>query len=138
MPPRKEPQPSAAPLATLKAWIAGGAKQPAHDRSILAPLNVPKAAPSHLAKHPITAMAMSRGGIRALGFYGKVQIGKRAFTGHAGKVNALAFSADENFLVAATGVTGLRGEAVLWNLKTGQRVCTFGEGHRDSLYGAVF
>ena len=41
-------------------------------------------------------------------------------------------------MVVATGVTGLRGEAVLWNLKTGQRVRTFGEGHRDTLYGAVF
>ena len=67
-----------------------------------------------------------------------MQVGKRAFTGHAGKVNAIAFSPDENFLVVATGVTGLRGEAVLWNLKTGQRVRTFGEGHRDTLYGAVF
>ncbi|MGY8650283.1 MAG: c-type cytochrome domain-containing protein [Verrucomicrobiia bacterium] len=138
MPPRKEPQLSAAHLATLKAWIDGGAKKPAHDRSILATLNVPKVAPANLAKPPITALAVSRGGVRAIAFYGKVQVGKRAFTGHAGKVNAIAFSPDENFLVVATGVTGLRGEAVLWNLKTGQRVRTFGEGHRDTLYGAVF
>ena len=138
MPPRKEPQLAAAHLATLKAWIDGGAKQPAHDRSILATLNVPKVAAARLAKPPITALAVSGGGIRAVAFFGKVQVGKRAFTGHAGKVNAIAFSPDEKFLVAATGVTGLRGEAVLWNLKTGQRVRTFGEGHRDTLYGTVF
>ena len=138
MPPRKEPQLTAAHLATLKAWIDGGAKRPTHDRSILATLNVPKVAAAHLAKPPITALAVSGGGIRAVAFYGKVQVGKHALTGHAGKVNALSFSPDENFLVAATGVTGLRGEAVLWNLKTGQRVRTFGEGHRDTLYGAMF
>ncbi|MDG1832977.1 MAG: hypothetical protein P8J63_07110, partial [Verrucomicrobiota bacterium] len=138
MPPLKEPQLTAAHLATLKAWIDGGAKRPTHDRSILATLNVPKVAAAHSAKPPITALAVSGGGIRAVAFYGKVQVGKHALTGHAGKVNALSFSPDENFLVAATGVTGLRGEAVLWNLKTGQRVRTFGEGHRDTLYGAMF
>ncbi|MBC8326274.1 MAG: hypothetical protein H8E27_11685 [Verrucomicrobia subdivision 3 bacterium] len=136
MPPRKEPQLTAAHLATLKAWIDGGAKPPAHDRSILATLNVPKVAAAHSAKPPVTALAMSRGGIRSTAFYGKVLVGKRAFTGHSGKVNALSFSSDENFLVAASGVVGLRGEAVLWNLKTGKRVRTFGEGHRDTLYGA--
>jgi hypothetical protein len=138
MPPRKEPQLTAAHLATLKAWIDGGAKQPAHDRSILATLNVPKAAAAHSTRPPVTALAVSLSGIQALGFYGKVQVGKRTFAGHAGKVNAVSFSPNGKFLVAATGVTGLRGEAVLWNFKTGQRVRTFGEGHRDTLYGAVF
>ena len=85
----QEPQLTAAHLATLKAWIDGGAKRPAHDRSILATLNVPKVAAAHLAKPPITALAVSGGGIRAVAFYGKVQVGKRAFTGHAGKVNAI-------------------------------------------------
>ena len=138
MPPRKEPQPTAAQLATLKAWIDGGARKPAQDRSILATLHVPKSDAAAIMKQPVTAMAVSPGGIRALGFFGKVQVGDRAFTGHAGKVNALAFSSDESFLLAATGIAGLRGEAVLWNLKTGQRAHTFNDGHRDALYGVAF
>jgi WD40 repeat protein len=67
-----------------------------------------------------------------------VKVGKRTFSGHAGKVNALSFSPDGNYLLAATGITGLRGEAVLWNLKTGKPDKTFSEGHRDILYGAIF
>ena len=137
MPPRKEPQPSPAQIETLRAWIAAGASGPKVDRSILTTLHVPRVQPTPLRHQPVTAMTISREGIRALGTYGKVTIGKRAFTGHAGKVNALAFSVDGNFLLAASGVTGLRGEAVLWNLKTGQRQHTFSDGHRDTLYGAA-
>ena len=137
MPPRKEPQPSPAQIATLQAWVTAGAPGPEKDRSILATLHVPEAKPAPLRRQPITALAVSRGGVRALGTFGKITIGKRAFTGHAGKVNALTFSADGNFLLAASGVTGLRGEAVLWNLKTGRRQHTFSEGHRDTLYGAA-
>ena len=137
MPPRKEPQPSPVHIATLQAWVTAGAPGPEKDRSILATLHVPEAKPTPLRRQPITALAVSRGGVRALGTFGKITIGKRAFTGHAGKVNALTFSADGNFLLAASGVTGLRGEAVLWNLKTGRRQHTFSEGHRDNLYGAA-
>ena len=53
-------------------------------------------------------------------------------------MNAIAFSPNGNFLAAASGVTGLRGEAVLWNLKTGRRARIFSEGHRDTLYGISF
>ena len=138
MPPRKEPQPAPVQIEVLKAWIDGGAPTPKVDRSILATLQVPTAKPAALRRQPITAMAVSRGGVRALGSFGRVTIGKRTFTGHAGKVNDLAFSADGNFMLAASGVTGLRGEAVLWNLKSGRRELTFNEGHRDILYGAAF
>ncbi|MFL2907525.1 MAG: c-type cytochrome domain-containing protein [Limisphaerales bacterium] len=138
MPPRKEPQPSPAQVEILRAWITAGAPAPKVDRSILATLHVPTAKPAALRRQPLTAMAVSRGGLRALGSFGRVTIGKRTFTGHAGKVNDLAFSADGNFVLAASGVTGLRGEAVLWNLKTGRRAQTFSEGHRDILYGAAF
>ena len=55
------------------------------------------AKPAALRRQPLTAMAVSRGGVRALGSFGRVTIGKRTFTGHAGKVNDLAFSADGNF-----------------------------------------
>ena len=138
MPPRKKPQLSLAQIEILKTWISEGAKGPTEDRSILAHLIIPKAATAKLVKQPITAMTISRGGVKALGYYGKIKVGERTLSGHAGKVNALSFSHDGNYLLAATGITGLRGEAVLWNLKTGKREKTFTEGHRDILYGAVF
>ena len=106
MPPRKKPQPSVAQIEILETWIAEGAKGPAEDRSILANLNVPKAAAAKLNKQPITAMTIPRGNEPAFGYYGKVKMGKWTFSGHAGKVNALSFSPDGNYLLAATGITG--------------------------------
>ena len=102
MPPRKEPQPSPDQVEILRAWITAGAPAPKVDRYILATLHVPTAKPAALRRQPLTAMAVSRGGIRALGSFGRVTIGKRTFTGHAGKVNDLAFSADGNFVLAAS------------------------------------
>jgi len=138
MPPRKKPQPSLAQIEILKTWISEGAKGPTEDRSILAHLITPKAAAAKLEKQPITAMTIARGGEQAFGYYGKVKMGKWTFSGHAGKVNALSFSPDGNYLLAATGITGLRGEATLWDLKTGKLERTFTEGHSDILYGAIF
>ncbi|MEM9018400.1 MAG: WD40 repeat domain-containing protein, partial [Verrucomicrobiota bacterium] len=41
--------------------------------------------------------------------------------------------------VAATGITGLKGEAILWDLKSGKEVRRFGgETHRDILFDAEF
>ena len=80
MPPRKKPQPSVAQIEILETWIAEGAKGPAEDRSILANLNVPKAAAAKLSKQPITAMTIPRGDEPAFGYYGKVKMGKWTFS----------------------------------------------------------
>ena len=57
--------------------------------------------------------------------------------GAPGRVNALEFSPDGNLLVAASGVTGLNGVAILWDVDSGAKVREFG-GHRDILYDAAF
>ena len=53
----------------------------------------------------------------------------------AGKVNAVHFSADGSQLVTASGVTGLRGVASIWNVADGALVREF-SAHRDTLYDA--
>ena len=59
----------------------------------------------------------------------------RRYDGMPGKVNALHFNAQGTQFVVATGVTGLRGVAILWDIQSGEKIREFG-GHRDVLYDA--
>ena len=138
MPPPKEPQLSAQQIITLKAWIKAGAKGPKNDTSILSTLNVLKTPPAAGIAQPVTALAVSPTGSHAVGRYSVVQTGKQKFADHPGKVNGLTFSPDGNQLAVASGVTGLRGAATIWNLADGRRLVDVGEGHRDTLYGIAF
>ena len=138
MPPRKEPQPSSKQIDTLRAWIDEGATGPKSDVSILSTLTVPKLAPSQNAARPVTALAVSPKGQLAIGRFGVVKIGKMTLKGSHGKVNAIAFSPNGKLLAAASGVTGLRGTAILWNPEDGQRIRELGKGHRDILYDVAF
>lgn len=52
-----------------------------------------------------------------------------------GKVNSLCFSRDGSQLLAATGVAGFHGKAILWNADSGDVVQEF-DGHADSIYSA--
>jgi len=53
-------------------------------------------------------------------------------------VNAIAISPDAKWLAVASGVPGLNGVAVLFDLDSGDRVREFRQGHRDALYGVAF
>lgn len=148
MPPKKEPQPSAAEVALLKAWVNAGAPGPAKgkDVSLLSTLVVPQVAAKAGQDEPISATEISPDGTRlAVARYGVVQILdaasqalQRDLTDHPGKVNAVHFSADGKQLLTASGVTGLRGVAILWDLTTGEKLREFGEGSRDIFYDAEF
>lgn len=50
-----------------------------------------------------------------------------------GKVHALRFTDDGKQLLVATGVAGMRGEAILWNVGDGTVVRRF-KGHADAIY----
>ncbi len=144
MPPKDEPQVPAAELALLRQWIAEGAPGPAEDVSILKTLTVPKLAP-HVGAEPVTAVAFSPDGkLRAEARYGAIEI--RETAGNAvvkvlgdlpGKVNALHFSPDGKQLIGASGITGLTGTALLWDVSSGERLREFSAG-RDTLYDAEF
>jgi len=144
MPPKDEPQVPAKDLEMLRRWIEAGAPGPEKDVSILKELVVPK----HVAaavKAPYSAAAYTVDGSRlALGRTGGYEIWDtthhalvREVGGLPGKVNALHFSPDGTRIVAATGIVGLRGTAVLHDATTGARVWEFGD-HADILYDAEF
>ncbi len=138
MPPADEPQPSQEEIAIFKAWIAAGAKGPsgADDFSILAHLEVPEITASP-GPRSITAMAESSSGLRATASFGRIQLGDRVIDDLPGKVNALHFSVNGDLLLAASGITGLNGIAILFDTKTGKKLAEFGDGyHRDVLYDA--
>lgn len=148
MPPKKEPQPGADEIALLTRWIEEGAKGPVgkHDQSLLSTLTVPKIAPSAAVKDAVTAAAfVSDGSLGAFAKHGRIEL--RAPQGEIvrilptpeGKINALHFSSDGTRLVAATGISGLKGAAIVFNAKSGELVKTLGEGtHRDILFDAEF
>jgi hypothetical protein len=150
MPPKKEPQPSASEVALLQAWVNAGAPGPAKDkdvslRSTLIVPAVPVAAKA-LQKQPVSATAVSPDGqLLAVARYGVVQIMDaasqkilRELADHPGKVNAVHFSANGQQLLSASGVAGLRGTAVLWEVASGKKLREFGTGSRDIFYDAEF
>lgn len=149
MPPKKEPQMSDEEIDVLVRWVSEGAKgpKPEEDHSILSTLTVPDMAPSGNAAEPITAIEYSPdGALVAIGRYGRVALqstsdGKvvRTIPVEDGKVNAVHFSPDGKTLVTATGITGLRGVAILWDVATGKELSRIGgEVHRDILFDAEF
>lgn len=144
MPPRDEAPVPPSELERLKRWIAGGAPGPAEDRSILQTLVTPSL-PGASGPSPVSAVAVSPyGTLLAVGRAGQIEV-LDAESGDAwlvlrdlpGKVNAIHFSADGTRLIAATGITGLKGVAILFDLATGVRLREFG-GHADILYDAEF
>ncbi len=136
MPPRKKAQPSATHIETLRAWIDAGAKGPGNDLSILSTLSVPELAAAENVEKPITALAFSPTGTRAVARFTSVKVGKQALAGHPGKINSISFSKDGKRVVTATGVTGLSGEAFLWDVETGKLIRRFTGEHRDILFDA--
>jgi WD40 repeat protein/mono/diheme cytochrome c family protein len=148
MPPKKEPQLTADEIALLTRWIAEGAKGPAkeHDISLLSTLIVPDVAPASSVKDAITAAAFApERSLEAFAKHGRIEIsgtdGKlvRILKTPEGKINALHFSGDGLRLVAATGIAGLKGEAIVFEVKSGEVLQSIGKGtHRDILFDAEF
>ncbi len=137
MPPEDEPVPTKDEVAALVAWINSGANGPEGVSPSVRQLVTPKLAPSKAAK-PITSVAFSPDGqMLAVARFGHVELrtadGQRPIgqlAEHPGKVNAVSFSSDGAWLLTATGITGLYGQAMAWDVTSGQLLKTF-EGHRD-------
>jgi hypothetical protein len=55
--------------------------------------------------------------------------------GHAGDVNAIAFSSDGTFLAAGSGEPGVAGELTIWPVPTGSPKVL--RGHRDAIYAVA-
>jgi len=143
MPPEDEAQPTDAEIAILKAWVDGGAPGP-EGAEPARTLLVPEITPSDSITKAVSSMRFSPDGkILAVGRFGNVELRTangarvhRTLSDHAGKVNMIRFSADGSKLIAASGITGLYGEARIWNVADGTLLQTI-RGHRDTMYAAV-
>jgi WD40 repeat protein len=144
MPPEGNPGPTAAEIDVLARWIDGGASPPADPQEVIVgdpvvPVIVPKVTP----RSRTFAAAWSSDGKRiALARYRSVVVIdpatnyiERTIDGLAGMVSDVSFSSDSAWLMTASGVPGVRGEAVIWKLEDGSREKTFA-GHHDALFAA--
>ena len=142
MPPEDKPQPTADEVAVLKAWVEAGAKGPAGQEPDRTQLKVPSITPKSGLADPVTALDWSADGKWiAEARFGRVAILSAetlkpalSLDGVAGKVTALHFVA-ENRLVTASGIPGLYGQAILWDLASGKPIREI-RAHRDVLYDA--
>ena len=144
MPPEGEERPTEVEIETLTTWIEQGAVGPQGDVPLKRSLRTPKIETTDGVPLPITAIATSDDGrLRAVARYGTIEVSDShgtvlaTMTDSLGKVNSVRFSADGTRVLAATGVTGAYGAAVLFAADTGELIREM-VGHRDVLYAAEF
>jgi WD40 repeat protein len=142
MPPDADTGPSKAEQEAIKLWIEAGAKGPDGKQPIVRTLTVPKIA-SVKGPKPVSGLDLSPDGrLLAVARFGRVEILDakthkqiRVFSGHPGKVNDVEFSSDGKWLLVASGVSGLFGQARAWNLETGKPKVF--EAHKDTVFVAT-
>ncbi len=142
MPPEDKPQPTADEIAVLKAWVEGGAKGPEGKEPDRSMLRVPTITPKEGLPDPVTALDWSADGKwLAVAQFGRVELRSAAdlkpvfaLEGIAGKVTAIHFAGNDR-LVTASGVPGLAGQAIVWDLASRKPIREI-RGHRDVLYDA--
>lgn len=151
MPPEDQPQLSKEEVEVVRRWFATGtnvrdtlsrSSGTIDQQAGLQGLDVPAIPPSLMPK-PITDVAVSSDrGLLAVARFQTIDLMTvqqqfvMRLADHPGKVNDIEFSPDGQTLVAATGITGLAGEAWIWDLATGDRLRTL-TGHQDTLYAVA-
>jgi WD40 repeat protein len=142
MPPKKRKKLDAGEVATIRAWIDGGAKPPV--AAIVREISVPEIKPKVSPRNPINAIAhIPNSTAIALGRYDEVQLCSaetgsliRTFSGHHGNVNALAVSAHGHRIYAAGGEDSRFGEMKIWQVADGKLLRTI-QGHKDAIYSVA-
>jgi len=139
MPPGKRDRLAPAAIATITAWVDGGALAPSRpiERELrLKP--VPTEAP---VVSPIHALASSPDGTHlAVGTYKRVNLVETETRSvlkttplHGGAVNAVIFSKDGTHVYAGGGQPGLEGEILIWN-PSSTNAAQILKGHSDAVY----
>ncbi len=140
MPPGKRRKLTAEQIAIIKAWIDSGAKAPAAPiaaRELVFPKIGTKGSP----RNPVNSLAYSDPArIIAAGRYAQVELRRgndlqliRTLRGLQGNVNAVLFSPNAPFVLAAGGQPALGGEVRQWNFVNGEFIQAF-SGHKDAIY----
>jgi len=140
-PPKKGKKLADADIALVRRWIEAGAKGLPPGEALPRIVAVPKIAPKVAPRQAIQSIAYEpKSKLLALARLGEVELRSaetrallRTLTGHAGPVNAVAFSADGALLAAAGGEPGVAGEVRFWNVADGKPVKSF-RGHEDAIY----
>jgi dipeptidyl aminopeptidase/acylaminoacyl peptidase len=137
----------AADIATLKAWVEGGALGPAPGEATkaLAPLPLPDIKPQVAVVSPVASLKFSPDGkLIAVGGYQVVRLIDSAtgkplalLSGHADYVRSLAFSPDGKMLAAAGGPPQRGGEIKIWDVQSKQLIKTL-RGHKDCIYSVAW
>lgn len=142
MPPADNPTPTAEEIGLIRRWIDEGAKGPEGAEPLLMHLNTPPLPPASEGSKSIAAVAYSPAGTGyAVGRYKQAELyssdGKvQKSLPHPGKVLSVRYSNDGRWLITASGITGLYGEARIYNTNSGELAGTF-RGHRDVVYAAI-
>ena len=144
MPPDDNEQPSVKEISLLAAWIDAGAEGPNGTNPARYAFRIPKVTPATDARSPITSLGWSFDGkLLAAARFGRVDVlssldepAVQTFSEHPGKVNMARFTRDGVHLITASGITGLYGEARIWNVADGSMTRRL-QGHRDILFAAI-
>ena len=144
MPPDDMEGPTADELELLAEWINQGAKGPEGEMPLKRTLRTPMIATAEGVDVPITAMARSSDErLLAIARFGAIEVLTDKGTvitklnKNLGKVNSLQFNQAGDRLLVGTGLTGAYGQAILFDVESGQVVGDF-VGHQDVLYAARF
>jgi WD40 repeat protein/mono/diheme cytochrome c family protein len=143
-PPKKGEKLKDAEIALLRRWIEAGAPGPKPGEVLSKPVEVPKIEPRVAPRRAVHALAYEpKSKLLAVAQLGQIELRSaetkavvRTLTGHSGRVNDLAFSADGALLAAAAGEPGVRGELRLWRVSDGSLVRSL-RGHEDAVYAVA-
>ena len=134
-------------IATIKAWIDGGAPGPPANESVQIRTIPPTPAiqPRVAVVSPVSSVRFSPdGSVLAAGGYLEVRLIDTAsgkvlgtLSGHAHYVRSIAFSPDGKFLAAAGGAPQIEGEIKIWDVQSHQLVRTM-RGHNDCIYSVAW
>ncbi|MEM7314654.1 MAG: WD40 repeat domain-containing protein, partial [Planctomycetota bacterium] len=140
MPPEDEPQPTAKEIALMAAWIDAGAVGPKESKSAHPTFETIAAADA--GPSAVTSIDWSDRFI-AISRYRSITIldassGEilKTLSDFPGKINSIRFSNDGKRLVVASGVTGFRGDASIWDTSTFELISRI-QSHNDTLFSAV-
>jgi WD40 repeat protein len=143
-PPKKGEKLKDVEIALLRKWIEAGAPGPKPGEVLARPVEVPKIDPRVAPRRAVHALAYEpKSKLLAVAQLGQVELRSadskavvRTLSGHSGRVNDLAFSADGAFLAAAAGEPGVKGEVRLWKTADGALLRTL-QGHEDAVYAVA-